>query len=151
MMGLSPRETRARLDDIIAFGELERFVDQKLKNFSSGMQVRLAFSVMVQSDPDVLLIDEVLAVGDAAFQQKCIDVFYRLRAEGKTIVLVTHEMGLVERFCHRAMMLSGGHITHMGDPAEVGRAYLSENFAGRASGDFAAESGAEIRLIDAWM
>src|SRR5581483_6004801 len=133
MMGLSPKQARERLDDIIAFAELERFVDQKLKNFSSGMQVRLAFSVMVQSDPDVMLIDEVLAVGDAAFQQKCIDVFYRLRSEGKTVVLVTHEMGLVERFCHRAMKLSGGDITHIGDPAEIGRAYMSENFATFAS------------------
>src|SRR5205807_6760751 len=110
MMGLTPRQARARLDEIIAFAELERFVDQKLKNYSSGMQVRLAFSVMVQSDPDVMLIDEVLAVGDAAFQQKCLDVFYRLRGEGKTIVLVTHEMGLIERFCHRAMMIKDGGI-----------------------------------------
>ena len=107
MMGLNPREPATRFDEIIAFGELEGFVDQKLKNYSSGMQVRLAFSVMVHSEPDVMLIDEVLAVGDAAFQQKCLDVFYRLRSEGKTIVLVTHAMGLVEQFCHRAMMISG--------------------------------------------
>jgi ABC-type polysaccharide/polyol phosphate transport system ATPase subunit len=149
MMGLTPREARARLDDIIAFAELERFVDQKLKNYSSGMQVRLAFSVMVQSDPDVMLIDEVLAVGDAAFQQKCIDVFYRLRSEGKTIVLVTHEMGLVERFCHRAMKLSGGDITHIGDPAEVGRAYMSENFATYASDPREASASPEVSLVDA--
>jgi ABC-type polysaccharide/polyol phosphate transport system ATPase subunit len=150
MMGLTQREARARLDEIIAFAELERFVDQKLKNYSSGMQVRLAFSVMVQSDPDVMLIDEVLAVGDAAFQQKCIDVFYRLRSEGKTIVLVTHEMGLVERFCHRAMMLSGGDITHIGNPAEVGRAYLSENFREHTGRGFDGASEAGVRLIDAW-
>src|SRR5205085_148757 len=93
MMGLAPSEARARFGEVIAFAELERFVDLKLKNYSSGMQVRLAFAVMVQSDPDVMLIDEVLAVGDAAFQQKCIDVFYNLRSQGKTIVLVTHEMG----------------------------------------------------------
>jgi ABC-type polysaccharide/polyol phosphate transport system ATPase subunit len=148
MMGLTPRQARARLDDIISFAELERFVDQKLKNYSSGMQVRLAFSVMVQSDPDVLLIDEVLAVGDAAFQQKCIDVFYRLRGEGKTIVLVTHEMGLVERFCHRAMKLSGGDITHIGDPAEIGRAYMSENFADYASDEREGSSSAEVWLAD---
>jgi ABC-2 type transport system ATP-binding protein len=148
MMGLTPRDARARLDDVVAFAELERFVDQKLKNYSSGMQVRLAFAVMVQSDPDVMLIDEVLAVGDAAFQQKCIDVFYRLRAEGKTIVLVTHEMGLVERFCHRAMKLSGGDITHIGDPAEIGRAYMSENFADYASDDRQGSASAEIWLAD---
>jgi ABC-type polysaccharide/polyol phosphate transport system ATPase subunit len=151
MMGLTPRQARDRLDEIISFAELERFVDQKLKNYSSGMQVRLAFSVMVQSDPDVLLIDEVLAVGDAAFQQKCIDVFYRLRHEGKTIVLVTHEMGMVERFCHRALKISGGDITHIGDPAEIGRAYMTENFS-----SYAAEAGErsdvpEVRIVNAWV
>jgi ABC-2 type transport system ATP-binding protein len=151
MMGLTPAQARARFDEVVAFAELERFVDLKLKNYSSGMQVRLAFAVMVQSDPDIMLIDEVLAVGDAAFQQKCIDVFYRLRGEGKTIVLVTHEMGLVERFCHRAMMLSGGDITHIGDPAEVGRAYLSENFAGEGRDDFARAAGGEVELVDAWL
>jgi ABC-type multidrug transport system ATPase subunit len=151
MMGLTPAEARRQFDEIIAFAELERFVELKLKNYSSGMQVRLAFSVMVQSDPDVMLIDEVLAVGDAAFQQKCIDVFYRLREEGKTIVLVTHEMPLVERFCHRAMMLSGGAITHIGDAPAVGRAYLSENFRGYQGADIAARPDEEIGLIDAWM
>jgi ABC-2 type transport system ATP-binding protein len=148
MMGLTPREARARLDDVIAFAELERFVDQKLKNYSSGMQVRLAFSVMVQSDPDVMLIDEVLAVGDAAFQQKCIDVFYRLRSEGKTIVLVTHEMSLVERFCHRAMKLSQGDITHIGDPGEIGRAYMSENFATYTSDLRDSSSPTEVWVAD---
>jgi ABC-2 type transport system ATP-binding protein len=151
MMGLTPREARSRFADIIAFAELERFVDLKLKNYSSGMQVRLAFAVMVQSDPDIMLIDEVLAVGDAAFQQKCIDVFYRLRGEGKTIVLVTHEMGLVERFCHRAMMLSDGHIVKTGDPAEVGRAYLTENFKGYTSDEQAGASAATVRIVDAWV
>jgi ABC-2 type transport system ATP-binding protein len=151
MMGLTPRQARARFSEIIAFAELERFVDLKLKNYSSGMQVRLAFAVMVQSDPDIMLIDEVLAVGDAAFQQKCIDVFYKLRTEGKTIVLVTHEMGLVERFCHRAMMLSGGHITHIGDPAEVGRAYLTENFQGYTGQGSARPPSGKVRLVDAWV
>jgi ABC-type polysaccharide/polyol phosphate transport system ATPase subunit len=151
MMGMSPRDARARFEDVLAFAELERFVDMKLKNYSSGMQVRLAFAVMVQSDADVMLIDEVLAVGDAAFQQKCIDVFYRLRAEGKTIVLVTHEMALVERFCHRALMLSGGNITHIGNPAEVGREYMRENFRG-AAGDTPTRGGAgPLRLVDAWI
>ena len=117
MMGLGPRQARARFDHIIEFAELEEFVDLKLKNYSSGMQVRLAFSVMVESDADVMLIDEVLAVGDAAFQQKCLDVFYRLREEGKTILLVTHDMGTVERFCHRAMMLRDGRIELHGRPA----------------------------------
>ncbi len=148
MMGLTPRQARARFDEMIAFAELEDFVDLKLKNYSSGMQVRLAFSVMVQADADVLLIDEVLAVGDAAFQQKCYDVFHRLREEGKTIVLVTHAMGLVERFCHRAMLISGGHIEHIGDPSEVGRRYLHENF-NRGGGDWTPERDSPVvRIVE---
>src|SRR5947209_17982647 len=127
MMGLTPREARARFDHIIAFAELEQFVELKLKNYSSGMQVRLAFSVMVQSGAEILLIDEVLAVGDAAFQQRCLDEFYRLRSEGKTIVLVTHDMAMVERFCHRALLLADGEILLSGDPTEVGRRYLELN------------------------
>ena len=154
MMGLNPRQARGKFEEIIAFGELEGFVDQKLKNYSSGMQVRLAFSVMVHSDPDVMLIDEVLAVGDASFQQKCLDVFYRLRAEGKTIVLVTHAMSLVEQFCHRAMMLAQGDIRMIGDPGEVGRAYLSENFRTVGSDLVGSEHGAageQVRVLDVWM
>jgi ABC-2 type transport system ATP-binding protein len=130
MMGLTPAEARARFDDILAFAELEQFVDMKLKNYSSGMQVRLAFAVMVQSGSEILLIDEVLAVGDAAFQQRCLDEFQRLRDEGRTIVLVTHDMTMVERFCHRAMLLSGGEIEMIGDPHDVGRRYIERNFEG---------------------
>ena len=95
MLGLTPREALERYDQVIDFAELRDFEDLKLKNYSSGMQVRLAFSVMVQVDADVLLIDEVLAVGDVAFQQKCFDVFNRLRDEGRTILFVTHDMGAV--------------------------------------------------------
>ena len=122
MMGLTPQETRNRLDAVIEFAELDEFVDLKLKNYSSGMLVRLAFSLMMEVDADVLLIDEVLAVGDAAFQQKCADAFHEMKAEGKTIVLVTHEMATVEEYCHRAMLIADGQIEHIGDPAEVGRA-----------------------------
>jgi ABC-type sugar transport system ATPase subunit len=96
--------------------------------------VRLAFSVMVQVDADVLLIDEVLAVGDAAFQQKCFDVFYRLRDEGRTIVLVTHQMPIVEQFSHRALLLNDGKIESIGDPSEVARRYLDLNFAHMETG-----------------
>ena len=99
---LAARGARRRYDGVIEFAELEEFADLKLKNYSSGMHVRLAFSVMIQVDADVLLIDEVLAVGDAAFQQKCFDEFHRLRAEGRTILLVTHDMSAVSRFCDRA-------------------------------------------------
>jgi ABC-2 type transport system ATP-binding protein len=128
MMGLTPQEARDRFDDIIAFAELEQFVDMKLKNYSSGMQVRLAFAVMVQSGSNILLIDEVLAVGDAAFQQRCLDEFQRLRDEGRTIVLVTHDMTMVERFCHRALLLTDGEIELIGDPHDVGRRYVERNF-----------------------
>jgi len=133
MMGLSPRQARARFDAIIAFAELEGFLDLKLKNYSSGMQVRLAFSTMVHTEADVLLIDEVLAVGDAAFQQKCFDVFDDLRARGRTLVLVTHDMAAVERFCHRAMLLADGRIELIGAPDEVSRAYLARNFGPAAA------------------
>ncbi len=128
MMGLSPREARNRFDAIVDFAELREFLDLKLKNYSSGMQVRLAFSTMVHTDADVLLIDEVLAVGDAAFQQKCFDVFHDLRDRGRTVVLVTHDMTVVERFCHRAILLDEGRIALVGDPIDVGQRYLQRNF-----------------------
>src|SRR4051795_9646329 len=128
MMGLTPKEMRRRLDAIIEFAELGEFADLKLKNYSSGMLVRLAFSVMMEADADVLLIDEVLAVGDASFQQKCADAFRAMKERGKTIVLVTHEMSTVEEYCHRAMLIDGGKIRQHGDPAETGREYLKLNF-----------------------
>jgi len=128
MMGLTPREARDRFDHVIEFAELEDFVDMKLKNYSSGMQVRLAFSVAIQVDADVLLLDEVLAVGDAAFAQKCYDVFYEMRDAGRTVLLVTHDMGAVTRFCNRAMLLERGKIIDFGDPDEVARSYLELNF-----------------------
>ncbi len=153
MMGLTPRETRERLDAVIEFAELSEFVDLKLKNYSSGMLIRLAFSTMLQADADVLLIDEVLAVGDASFQQKCADVFREMKAEGKTIVLVTHEMTTVEEYCHRAMLIDDGKIQHLGDPAEVGRHYLQLNFERGSPDDHAAtqQGGGEVRLLDAWV
>jgi ABC-type polysaccharide/polyol phosphate transport system ATPase subunit len=128
MLGLSPREARARYQRVIEFAELEEFQDLKLKNYSSGMHVRLAFSVAIQVDADILLIDEVLAVGDAAFQQKCFDVFNRMREEGRTIVFVTHDMGAVTRFCHRAMLLERGEMVAMGDPRDVADRYLEIAF-----------------------
>jgi ABC-2 type transport system ATP-binding protein len=135
MMGLSPREVRRRIKAIIEFAELEDFADLKLKNYSSGMLVRLAFSVMMEADADVLLIDEVLAVGDAAFQQKCSDAFREMKEQGKTIILVTHEMATVEAYCHRAMLISEGKIQTIGDPGEVGRDYLRLNFDGEGTAE----------------
>ncbi|HEY7074263.1 MAG TPA: ABC transporter ATP-binding protein [Solirubrobacteraceae bacterium] len=128
MLGLSPSEARARVDAVVEFAELEEFVDLKLKNYSSGMQVRLAFAVMIQVQADVLLIDEVLAVGDVAFQQKCHDVFHRLRDEGRTVVLVTHDMAAVERFCDRAILLEHGRVDTVGDAQTVTARYLQLAF-----------------------
>jgi ABC-type polysaccharide/polyol phosphate transport system ATPase subunit len=133
MLGLSPREARSRFKRVIEFAELEEFQDLKLKNYSSGMHVRLAFSVAIQVDAEILLIDEVLAVGDAAFQQKCFDVFNRMREEGRTIIFVTHDMSAVTRFCHRAMLLERGGMVSIGDPRDVADRYLELAF-GRAAG-----------------
>src|SRR6185503_14578890 len=99
MLGLSPREAKRRYDSVIDFAELREFEHLKIKNYSSGMLVRLAFAVMIHVDADILLIDEVLAVGDAAFQQKCHDALETVREEGRTILLVTHDMNAVQRFC----------------------------------------------------
>jgi ABC-type polysaccharide/polyol phosphate transport system ATPase subunit len=153
MMGLTPQETRNRLDAIVEFAELGEFVDLKLKNYSSGMLVRLAFSLMMEVDADILLIDEVLAVGDAAFQQKCADAFREMKAVGKTVVLVTHEMATVEEYCHRAMLIDGGRIQHLGEPAEVGRRYLRMNFerGSETGAEPTAEASDEVRLLDAWI
>jgi ABC-type polysaccharide/polyol phosphate transport system ATPase subunit len=129
LMGLTRREARRRLDAVIEFAELEDFADLKIKNYSSGMMVRLAFAVMVQADADVMLIDEVLAVGDAAFAQKCMDVFHERRRAGKTVVLVTHDMATVQLLCHRAMLLHEGEMRYLGDPEEAALRYYRLNFA----------------------
>jgi ABC-type polysaccharide/polyol phosphate transport system ATPase subunit len=150
MMGATPSEARARFPDVIEFAELEEFVDLKLKNYSSGMQVRLAFATMVQSDADVMLIDEVLAVGDAAFQEKCFAVFDDLRAQGKTIVLVTHDMRLVDRFCDRAMVIHDGHIDSIGDPERIAQRYLDLNFARSLEEQAVGQVADRARVTDAW-
>jgi ABC-type polysaccharide/polyol phosphate transport system ATPase subunit len=158
MLGLSPREARARYERVIEFAELEEFQDLKLKNYSSGMHVRLAFSVAIQVDADILLIDEVLAVGDAGFQQKCFDVFHRMRDEGRTIVFVTHDMSAVNRFCHRAMLLERGEMVALGEPAEVADKYLEASFGRHAGGysDAPDEDACHVgdgaaRVSDVWL
>jgi ABC-type polysaccharide/polyol phosphate transport system ATPase subunit len=154
MMGLSPREARRRVDEVIDFAELREFDELKLKNYSSGMHVRLAFSVAIQVDADILLVDEVLAVGDAAFQQKCFDVFYRMRDEGRTIVFVTHDMGSLNRFCNRALLLERGQMVHLGEPHEVADRYLEINFGRSADtgGDDADRGGdGDARVVEAWV
>ena len=119
VLGLTRRELEHRVDEIIAFAEVSRFADQKLKNFSSGMQVRLAFSVAIQADAGILLMDEVLAVGDASFQQRCFDIFARYKREGRTVVLVTHDLESVSRYCDRALLIDEGVIVADDVPHEV--------------------------------
>ena len=132
MLGLSPREARRRFDSVIEFAELGDFVDLKIKNYSSGMLVRLAFSVMIHVDAEILLIDEVLAVGDAAFQQKCYDEFERIRRSDATVLFVTHDMSAVQRFCDRALLLEHGRPVELGDPEHIGNRYLELNFSEEA-------------------
>jgi ABC-type polysaccharide/polyol phosphate transport system ATPase subunit len=152
MMGLERREARSRLAAVLEFAELEEFVDMKLKNYSSGMLVRLAFSVMIQSDAELLLIDEVLAVGDAAFQQKCADVFHEMRDSDRTVILVTHDMAAVEHYCHRAMLLHDGVVKAIGDPEEVARSYLRLNFqSAPTSGEDSLGEVADVVIEDAWL
>jgi ABC-2 type transport system ATP-binding protein len=129
LMGLTLREARRGLDAVMAFAELEDFFDLQLKNYSSGMLVRFAFALMVQADADIMLIDEVLAVGDASFAQKCMDVFREKRRAGKTIVLVTHDMTTVQTLCHRAMLLHDGELRYIGEPEDAALAYYRMNFA----------------------
>jgi ABC-2 type transport system ATP-binding protein len=153
MMGLTPTEAKGHLDAVLDFAELGDFVDLKLKNYSSGMLVRLAFSLMMAVDADILLIDEVLAVGDAAFQQKCADAFREMKGAGKTIILVTHAMTTVEEYCDRAMLIDSGAIQYLGDPAEVGRRYLRLNFEhGSEVGPHTEDSlGSGLRMVDAYL
>ena len=155
MMGMTPREARGRFDKIIEFAELEEFVEMKLKNYSSGMAMRLAFSVMVQSDADILMVDEVLAVGDASFAQKCGDEFDRLHGEGRTILLVTHSMESLRSLCDHAILIEDGVVELDGDPADVASRYLEINLTGRgatpaASADGAGE-GAAGRIAEFWL
>jgi lipopolysaccharide transport system ATP-binding protein len=119
VMGLSRKDIKESTDEVIEFAGLQKFEDTKLKNLSSGMQVRLAFSTAIQTDPDVLLVDEVLAVGDMEFQQKCFDVFNRYRKEGVTILFVSHDLGSVRRFCDRTLLLGGGEQRAFGDTGEI--------------------------------
>ena len=123
MLGFSNEEMNAMYDDIWNFAELKDFQDQKLKNYSSGMQVRLAFSIAIRARGDILLLDEVLAVGDAAFQQKCNDYFASLKDKNQTVVLVTHSMENVTRFCSRAILIEDGKIKEMGDPKKIAKSY----------------------------
>ncbi|USN96589.1 MAG: ABC transporter ATP-binding protein [Candidatus Nomurabacteria bacterium] len=127
LLGFNRKEMDAMYDDIVEFAELGRFMDQKLKNYSSGMQVRLAFSIAIRANTDILVLDEVLAVGDEAFQKKCIAIFEEYKARKQTIILVTHDMGVVEKFCNRAILIEDGVIKKEGSPTQVALAYRDSN------------------------
>jgi ABC-2 type transport system ATP-binding protein len=150
MMGLGRREAQRRHDAVLDFAELREFADLKLKNYSSGMMVRLAFAVMVEADADIMLVDEVLAVGDAAFAQKCMDVFREKRRAGRTLVLVTHDMASVQDICDRAMLIHDGDVRYIGDPEEAALRYYRLNFHGaEALNGAGAVPDVNVRVVEA--
>jgi ABC-2 type transport system ATP-binding protein len=123
LLGFSHEEVSSMYNEIVDFAELADFMDQKLKNYSSGMQVRLAFSIAIKAQGDILVLDEVLAVGDESFQRKCFQYFAQLKKEKKTVILVTHDMESVQRFCNKAIMIEKGNIVSYGDSAKVAQKY----------------------------
>ena len=127
MLGFSTAEIDAMYDDIVDFAELHEFMNQQLKNYSSGMQVRLAFSVAIKAQGDILILDEVLAVGDEAFQRKCNDYFQERKKSGKTTILVTHDMGAVKKYCNKAVLIENGLVKAIGDPFDVSDQYSFDN------------------------
>src|SRR6266567_3396883 len=133
MLGLTKRQIQERFDEIVEFAELTEFIDAPVKTYSSGMYMRLGFAVAIHVDPDVLLVDEVLAVGDEAFTHKCLDKFAEFRRRGKTILLVTHSLNLVERFCDEALWLDSGRAMAHGDPKRAVGAYLTKVEEGEES------------------
>lgn len=129
VLGLTKKQIDEKFNDIVAFSELERFIDQKLKNYSSGMSVRLAFSVAIHANRDILLMDEVLAVGDSNFQSKCLREFIKYKEQGKTVILISHDVATIQRYCDRAMLLRNGKIEKIGNPEEVGNEYIYQNMS----------------------
>lgn len=127
VLGMSKEQIDEKFDSIVKFSELERFIDQKLKNYSSGMSVRLAFSVSIHANRDILLMDEVLAVGDNNFQSKCLTEFNKYRDMGRTVIIVTHDITVVERHCDRAMLLRNGKIEKVGKAGDVVARYIDQN------------------------
>ena len=150
ILGMSKRDIEGRFDEIVDFAELERFIDQQVKHYSSGMYVRLGFAVATNVDPDVLLVDEVLAVGDESFQRKCLDRVRDFQKQGRTIVFVTHAADLVRQICDRAMVLDHGNVAAWGTPSEAVRVFREHMLAGGHDdeGDAAAEAahGREVRI-----
>jgi ABC-type polysaccharide/polyol phosphate transport system ATPase subunit len=148
MMGLGRREAARRLDSVLEFAELAEFIDLKLKNYSSGMMVRLAFAVMVEADADVMLVDEVLAVGDAEFQQRCLEKFAELRQSGRTVVIVSHQMAALRNVCAHAALLEHGQLRAVGPATEVIDLYRDEAHSDRvADGEHGVRWGSgEVRV-----
>ena len=150
LLGFDHAEMELMYDEIVKFAELEQFMDQKLKNYSSGMQVRLAFSIAIRAKTDILLIDEVLAVGDAAFQAKCFDYFYELKKSDTTVVFVSHDQGSLERFCDRGILLDDGEITSEGKIGKVLKEYskiVLKELAGAEDGQIQEETKTEFAQI----
>lgn len=127
LLGFSNKQMDDMYDEIVSFAELEKFMDQKLKNYSSGMQVRLAFSIAIRAEGDILVLDEVLAVGDEAFQRKCSDYFAKMKRNNQTIILVTHDMSAVRKYCNKAILLRGGKVVLSGSPDEIADEYSLDN------------------------
>lgn len=151
LLGFNRAEMEAMYDDIVVFAELEQFMDQKLKNYSSGMQVRLAFSIAIRAESEILVMDEVLAVGDAAFQRKCFDVFRELKKQGRTIILVTHDMGNVERFCDRVLIINKGEQLAVTSAPKASSIYarLNINESGGDTNDDSNRYGTgQVRVAD---
>jgi len=148
ILGMARKDIAARFDDIVAFSGLEQFIDSPVKTYSSGMYVRLAFAVAINVDPEILLIDEILAVGDVTFQQKCMEKFVQFREEGRTIVLVTHDLGSVRNFCDRAIWLEHGVVADEGDPAELVDQYTETMLTDEAAqvGQVVRRGSGEIQL-----
>lgn len=145
LLGFSRKEVDVMYEEIVAFAELKKFIDQKLKNYSSGMQVRLAFSVAIRAQSEILLLDEVLAVGDAAFQRKCYDYFMDLKKNKQTVILVTHDMGAVRQYCDRAVMINEGKITKVGDPEDVAQEYQKLFLQKQAPGEGTQKANEDVR------
>jgi ABC-type polysaccharide/polyol phosphate transport system ATPase subunit len=149
LLGFNRREIESMYDDIVGFAELEKFMDQKLKNYSSGMQVRLAFSIAIKAKGEILILDEVLAVGDQAFQQKCFSYFSDLKKDKKTVVLVTHDMGAVKQFCNKALILEGGSVKTIGKPDKVSLEYEMLNFETAKTKDGSSQTEEPVVIIKA--
>lgn len=149
LLGFSHQEMSDMYNDIVDFAELGDFMDERLKNFSSGMQIRLAFSIAIRANGDILLLDEILAVGDAKFQQKCYDYFYKLKEDGKTVIFISHDMEAVQKFCNKAVYIRDGELVAEGKPDEIADIYLADLYGTKKKHDVNSESvGYDVPVSD---